>query len=86
MTRSVPGLLLLPLLVLASGCGGSGDGQSPLVQIPPPIPLGLEEPLPVPDDNPLTAEKVRLGKLLYFDKRLSRDATRRCGRRSSRWP
>ena len=35
-------------------------------------------PVPVPDDNPMTAEKVELGKLLYFDKRLSKDGTISC--------
>ena len=35
-------------------------------------------PLPVPDDNPMTAEKNELGRLLYFDKRLSKDKTIAC--------
>ncbi len=35
-------------------------------------------PLPVPADNPLTAEKIELGKMLYFDKRLSKDGTVAC--------
>ncbi len=43
----------------------------------PEIPLGMP-PLPVPDDNPLTAETVELGKRLYFDPRLSRDGTISC--------
>jgi cytochrome c peroxidase len=29
-------------------------------------------------DNPVTAEKVHLGKILYFDKRLSKDGTQSC--------
>jgi cytochrome c peroxidase len=41
------------------------------------VPLGLP-PLPIPEDNPMTAEKVELGKLLYFDKRLSADGTVSC--------
>ncbi|MDX1944175.1 MAG: cytochrome c peroxidase [Pirellulaceae bacterium] len=41
------------------------------------VPAGLK-PLAVPADNPLTAEKVELGKQLYFDKRLSRDDTVSC--------
>ena len=41
------------------------------------VPLGLPE-LPVPEDNPQTAEKIALGKLLYFDKRLSKDGTISC--------
>jgi len=41
------------------------------------VPLGLP-PLPVPDDNPMTPEKIELGRKLYFDKRLSRDGTISC--------
>jgi cytochrome c peroxidase len=41
-------------------------------------PLGLDAYLPVPDDDPLTAEKVALGRKLFFDKRLSRDQTLSC--------
>jgi cytochrome c peroxidase len=40
-------------------------------------PLGLP-PLPVPADNPMTPEKVELGKLLYFDTRMSKDGTISC--------
>jgi len=41
------------------------------------VPLGLP-PLPIPDDNPMTVEKVELGKMLYFDTRLSKDQTVSC--------
>ncbi len=40
-------------------------------------PLGLP-PVPVPDDNPMTADKIELGKMLYFDTRLSRDGKISC--------
>lgn len=40
-------------------------------------PLGLP-PVPIPDDNPMTKEKVELGKILFFDKRLSKDKTLSC--------
>jgi cytochrome c peroxidase len=36
------------------------------------VPLGLK-PVPVPADNPMTPEKIELGKQLYFDGRLSSD-------------
>ncbi|MBL4664640.1 MAG: cytochrome-c peroxidase [Nitrospinaceae bacterium] len=43
------------------------------------IPLGLDEDLfHIPKDNPLTKEKVALGHLLYFDKRLSKNGTIAC--------
>lgn len=41
------------------------------------VPLGLL-PVRFPKDNPYTAEKRELGKLLYFDKRLSADGTVAC--------
>lgn len=43
-----------------------------------PVPLGLDERVPSPEDNLLTAEKVELGRRLFFDKRLSRDRTIAC--------
>jgi cytochrome c peroxidase len=43
----------------------------------PKVPLGLK-PVPVPEDNPLTPEKIELGKQLYFDPRLSCDDTVSC--------
>jgi len=43
------------------------------------IPFGLEETaVVIPADNPLTNEKVELGRLLVFDKRLSQDNTIAC--------
>jgi len=41
-------------------------------------PLGLDAFLPAPEGNPLTREKVKLGRELFFDKRLSRDGTVAC--------
>ena len=43
----------------------------------PKVPLGLP-PVAVPADNPMTAEKIELGKMLYFDKRVSKDGTVSC--------
>jgi cytochrome c peroxidase len=48
-------------------------GQSPTLAVP----AGLKT-LPIPDDNPVTPEKVELGRLLYFDPRLSSDDTVSC--------
>jgi cytochrome c peroxidase len=43
------------------------------------IPFGLEETaVVIPADNPLTNEKVELGRLLVFDKRLSQNNTIAC--------
>ncbi len=48
-----------------------------LAQAPPKPPLGLV-PVQWPKDNPYSAEKAELGRLLYFDKRLSGDNTVAC--------
>jgi cytochrome c peroxidase len=42
------------------------------------IPLGLDLYMPVPEDNPITVEKIELGRRLFNDRRLSRDGTIAC--------
>ncbi|MBI3795012.1 MAG: cytochrome-c peroxidase [Nitrospinae bacterium] len=43
------------------------------------LPLGLPaDKFLIPQDNPMSKEKIELGKLLYFDKRLSIDDTLSC--------
>jgi cytochrome c peroxidase len=42
------------------------------------IPQGLDLYLPVPEDNPLSAEKITLGRRLFFNRRLSRDGSIAC--------
>ncbi len=51
---------------------GSAQSQMSIEQ-----PLGLP-PVPIPSDNPMTEEKVELGKMLYFDTRLSDDGSVSC--------
>lgn len=61
-------------LLVAIVIGVSAAGEYKLK-----LPLGLQEDaLYIPLDNPLTLEKIALGKQLYFDKRLSRDNTVAC--------
>jgi cytochrome c peroxidase len=42
------------------------------------VPLGLDLYRPVPEMNPLTPEKIALGRRLFFDRRLSRNRTIAC--------
>src|SRR5438874_1910290 len=42
------------------------------------IPLGLDLYMPVPEDNPLTAERIIEGRRLFNDRRLSRDQSLSC--------
>lgn len=50
---------------------------APPVPLPKSVPADLWEIL-VPPDNPVTPEKVALGRKLYYDKRLSKDGTVSC--------
>lgn len=44
----------------------------------PRLPLGLDLYRPVPEDNPLTRDKIALGRRLFHDRRISRDGTVAC--------
>jgi cytochrome c peroxidase len=57
-------------LALAAGLGAAEIATPP---------LGLDAYLPTPPGNPLTPERVALGRELFFEKRLSRDGTISCG-------
>jgi cytochrome c peroxidase len=60
-------------LSLAGRRGEPADLLAPIRQPP----LGLP-PVPVPADNPLTVEKVSLGRKLFYDRRLSLNDTFSC--------
>lgn len=67
--------MLLPLrpIVLAVCVTGLVAARPQL-----PTPLGLDEYVPVPDDNALTPAKIRLGERLFFDVALSADRRVSC--------
>src|SRR5213593_2134187 len=68
----MPVLAIALLLALAASAAQASDFALRL-------PLGLQEQAAwIPDDNPLTAEKIALGKQLYWDKRWSRNGTVAC--------
>ncbi|HVP12836.1 MAG TPA: cytochrome c peroxidase [Phycisphaerae bacterium] len=69
-----PIVLLCVLMLMAVAFG---QQQSPPGAAAPEQPKGLP-PLAVPKENPLTPAKVELGKMLYFDRRLSSDGTIAC--------
>ena len=72
--RLVSLLLILSSLSFAAPDSGLRTPNSGL-NTPP---LGLPAPLPIPDNNPLTQEKVTLGRRLFFDRRLSPNDTMSC--------
>ena len=42
------------------------------------VPIGLDRYLPAPAGNPITPDKIALGRRLFFDERLSRDGRTSC--------
>ncbi|MSU63467.1 MAG: cytochrome-c peroxidase [Pedosphaera sp.] len=67
-------ILLLQIVWLAVAVELACFGGDPVTKVP----LGLDEFIPVPEDNPQTGEKIELGRRLFFDKQLSRDGTIAC--------
>jgi cytochrome c peroxidase len=77
-------LLLVALVIAFIGCGKntvpiSGPSSTPAPKTEA-LPAGLAgyDAMPIPADNPMTPEKVALGRQLFFDERLSIDGTRSC--------
>lgn len=63
--------ILLLFLILETGCEGNKNTYSWN------LPEGIEEPV-VPEQNPMTPEKVELGRYLFYDTALSQDETMSC--------
>src|SRR5512143_2383815 len=85
------GLVLMGLLVMAVGpaaaqpAATTPEATKPAAQVVRSgtwsmvLPLGLPaDSAYIPDDNPMSDDKVALGKLLYYDERLSKDHTLSC--------
>lgn len=70
---------LLSATVSAAVLGGLLALSAPSSEgAPAPAPLAALPAVPVPADQPLTDERVRLGKFLFFDPRLSGDGSISC--------
>ena len=74
--------LILVAVVFVAACSSNvkqsrSGGFSPTVQ-PLPEQLATYGPMPIPADNPMTPEKVALGRQLFFDERLSADGSKSC--------
>jgi len=75
-------LVMTLVFAIAAACRTNtttetGSGFKPEIE-PLPAQLSTYEPMTVPADNPLTPEKVALGKQLFFDERLSIDGSKSC--------
>ncbi len=60
------------------GLVGASEHPAPPIAKSLAIPLGLDAYMPVPEGNPLTPEKVDLGRRLFNDRLLSRDRSMAC--------
>ncbi len=69
--------LLLFTLVIAFTLSCHIGGFTPEIQ-PLPAQLTTYEAMSIPADNPMTPEKVALGRQLFFDERLSIDGSKSC--------
>jgi len=79
--RSLAVFFLLIAAALIVGCKKTttetaGNYTPEILPLPPM--LTTYEPMSIPPDNPMTPEKVALGRQLFFDERLSVDGTRSC--------
>ncbi len=70
--------LLVAFIAVACGTGEDATNSFKPEILPLPAQLSTYEAMPIPEDNPLTAEKAALGRQLFFDKRLSGDESRSC--------
>jgi len=70
-------VLPLALVCLLRTVSADAPREKVAGEKPPKPPLGLPA-VQWPDDNPYSADKVELGRLLYFDKRLSSDNSVAC--------
>lgn len=74
---------LVGLVTVQPALAHETEGQMEPVRLPNGyvlnVPFGLDEDsIQISQDNPLTKEKIELGKLLFFDKRLSKNNTIAC--------
>src|SRR5215203_1016934 len=73
----------IPLIVITfiAVCGkNTAPGPAAFAPDIQPLPAGLAgyEAMAIPADNPMSPEKVALGRQLFFDERLSIDGSRSC--------
>src|SRR4029434_9026055 len=81
-TKKLYLLLFTLVVVLALSCRSNNTTTTagdftPEIQ-PLPAKLTTYEAMTIPADNPMTPEKVALGRQLFFDERLSIDGSRSC--------
>jgi cytochrome c peroxidase len=76
--RLLVSLLILVIGILFTFTGTVLYAQEPARQVPQGVFAVLPDSAPVPADNPMTPEKIALGKMLYFEPRLSASGVISC--------
>ena len=66
--------IAIAALALGVGAAGATANSSRALSVP----LGLDLYVPAPAENPITPQKLALGRRLFFDPRLSRDGRTAC--------
>jgi len=81
MVKAVAGAAAAIMFLVAGGVYAYHKTRDPDAEVPAGyvwrVPEGFPVPL-VPEDNPMTREKVELGRRLFYDPRLSGDGTVSC--------
>ena len=73
---ALPYMAAVVSVVLAIGLTGGSDFVQPPIASS--AEIGPLPPVPIPSENPMTPDKITLGKMLFFDYRLSGDGSRTC--------
>ena len=69
---------LLAIVALPISCAISDVDALTTETAPPPAPLQALPAVFIPPDNPMSPEKIELGKMLFFDTRLSGNVSTSC--------
>jgi cytochrome c peroxidase len=70
-------MLLAGQVILCTSCKKPASDKPIGATVQITVPLGLP-PVPIPADNPPTAETIALGRKLFYDKKLSKDNSLAC--------
>ncbi|MFT7163035.1 MAG: cytochrome c peroxidase [Bacteroidia bacterium] len=77
MYKTVVVILLFSILLI--NCGSDPESISEPTPFNLELPFYFNDDYEFPDDNPLTVEGVALGRMLFYEKKLSRDNSISCG-------
>ena len=77
MNSKITNIVLISIIIFIGGCSSKKNSDKVITILE--TPLGLENLEQfIPRDNPLTKEKIALGRDMFFDRRLSVDGTVSC--------